>query len=306
MLRIVLIVLLSCAACFITLWAVKTGGTVSFHGQGWDFQVSLWAFITSFLSGAGLLWIGAALLIWLIRSPMRVLLWLRHGKSKDKTADFLLDVEYLNCGLMEPVKKHMPYKNPLIQLYMELKVSVHDQKWDHAEKVIKKLQPHSLLESWGHMTLEKARGDHAMVVRYGLDVYRQGGPVDFTDLVLTAQACGRINAVQPYLEEAYDKNPSWILLRHLIPTWKEKGHIRKLRSHLKKIWNTHQTMDVFDEICSLDAVTHPLERVYVFKKLQYDIPLTADGYKTMHDVCLKADLKHDVEEARQYLLKHET
>lgn len=302
MIRIFWLVLICLVTGVIALWAIKTGGTVSFQGEGWNFEVSLWAFVTSFLSGAGLLWIGVALCIWVIKSPLRVLGWLKTHRHKDKTATFLYDLEFLSQGMTAPVKKHLPYKNALLQSYLQLKITLVEKQWDKADIALKSLVTQApFLGPWAHMTLEEARGDEAMALRYGLELYQQAGPVSFGHLLRWAEKTQRLEVLAPFMEEAYEKDPCWKIFRYLLPQWEKSGHIRKTLKHLSQLWQKEQHLDIFREICRLQNVPSPLERVQLLKKIQDNRPLSLEGNRTLHQILLEAELWGEAKELEKKL-----
>lgn len=298
------VILLFVVALVATLWAYETGGSVSLSGQGWTLNLSLWAFVTSLFSGAGLLWLALAFTLWFIKSPLRVWSWIRRkGGKKDRTEAFLLDLLFLDLKMPDAIKGREKYKNPILDAYRSFRLALVKKNWQEAESNLMILKTHApMLEKVARSLMMAKQGDLAMALHYGLMAYKDGGPVAFETLVYWAQKCQRLEMLEPYMMAAYERSPSWFLFKVMGRQWKEKKGERSYLKHLKKWLKDLQTMEVFREVCEGCAMKDPMEKYQAFKELLGDGVVNLEGYRTLILLAQQAGLEG---EARSWQEKKE-
>lgn len=301
MMRLILLGFFALLVVIAALWAVHTGGSVSFQGQGWHLDISLWAFVTSLLSGAGLMWLAVAALIWIIKSPLKVFSWIKGRPAKDRTADFLLALEYLKKDMVSPVKKIMPFGHPLVQSYLQAYLYLRETHYIGFEDAIKPLEKEApLIALTLRMNYEKNRGDLTVALRYGLEVYQNQGPITFFDILELAEKTSRLDLLHPYLEKAYEKDPVWEIFKVLMPVWQTQGKEGRCLSELKKLAKQEQELDIFKEIFKINKTEDPFDKITYVKKTISEDKLIPQGYAVLQNFYTEAGLWGEAQEMAKH------
>jgi hypothetical protein len=284
------------------LWAYKTGGVVSFEGKGWDLRISLWAFVTSLMSGAGLVWILIGLCFWILKSPMRVLSFLRKDSAKHNEADALLAIEFLDRDMLRQASKKFGKQPQLMNAYLKSKLALKICDYESLQMHLPVIEKESeALALFFRMSYEKNRKDYSLALRYGIELLKLDGPVVFTDLLMWAEVTGKVDLLKPYMEQAYAEKPSWFIFKNLIPVWNEKGKGGAVLSELQKLGKNEQRQEIFHELFLRKGISDPLQKISLTKKILHEVPLNNLGLLMLKDLYTQACLWDEVESINKEL-----